>query len=151
MNEALRAMKPSYGFQAKNRPNTDAKGLMKDFMRLQQDMNMLLGKTTSKLQQPAMMPTELGAVVKASSLPAGTIPPNTPMLNGAGMPTMNAPMPEMIEEQVVSKKEQSDYKKILNPSNSFKVNTYKKEVKPKKASAGGLPFVAHQYAHRRLN
>ena len=158
MANTLKAMKPSYDFAPKNRASSDHKGLMKDYMRLQGDFSKHLSGMTSKLTAPPPMGAPstgqtLGAIVPASSLPPGTISANTPMVNqqGAVINMAQMPPPQQIEEQVVSQKEQSDYKRIIMPSASFKVNQHRKEIKPKHVQAGGLPLLSHSSTFRKLN
>ena len=157
MANTLKAMKPSYDFSPKNRASSDHKGLMKDYMRLQGDFSRHLSGMTSKLTAPNPNPAiggqTLGAIVPASSLAPGTIPANTPMVNqqGAVINMAQMPPPQQIEEQVVSQKEQSDYKRIIMPSASFKVNQHRKEIKPKHVQAGGLPLLSHNSTFRKLN
>jgi len=159
MANTMKAMKPSYDFAPKNRHASDHKGLMKDYMRLQGDFSRHLSGMTTKLQGtagqqgPAVPGQVLGAIVPASSLTPGTIPPNTPMVNqqGAVINMAQLPPPQQIEEQVVSQKEQSDYKRIIMPSASFKVNQHRKEIKPKQVQAGGLPLLSHNFTFRKLN
>lgn len=161
MAQTLKAMKSSYDFMPKDRPPTDYKGLLKDYMKLQADFSRHLGMTTSKLQAPQpsapvtnpQIQRALGAIVPVSALPPGTVPAGTPMVNQQGVRDvlMTPPPVQQIEEQMIPEKQQTDYKKIISPSASFKINTYKKEVQTKKVQAGGIALVSHASQYRRLN